>query len=180
MQDFRFNQISFSHTDSTFPTINLEQLDLQVTHRVTHQLVTRVFAIFLKEVYEYKNISIVDLDDSLANISNEALRELKPLWLLKEKTSINLEVWSTPISHLMYPLTVTQGSSLSKDPFKYGLFIQEDFGSRTYSYEDFIASSSSYHEIIKDFKFNFESNNYLKDNCLTQYTPPQCQSATEP
>lgn len=176
-------------TDSTFPTISLNSLELQVSHRVTHQLVTRVFAIFLKEIYEFENI---DISTELVNTTNKApheqAEEYTPFIELTRslEPAINLEVWVTPDSHLMFPDTVIQGASLSDDFTRYGLFIQESFGSQSYSYSDFIAISSTYNEIIKDFKIDIDSEAILRKNVIKSdgfsgiFTPSQCYSETEP
>jgi len=36
-------------------------LGLQVTNRATHQLMTRIFDIFLREVLNYKNVKIIPI-----------------------------------------------------------------------------------------------------------------------
>lgn len=151
---------------------------------------TRVFAIFLKEVYEFDNINISnDLVKRIASAKNfEKAVEYAPFIELKAKLepAINLEVWVTPDSHLIFPDSVIQGASLSDDFTKYGLFIQESFGQRAYSYTDFITSSSSYHELIKEFKIDNDSEAVLRKNVVKSdnftgiFTPFQCYSETEP
>lgn len=178
-----------SASGSTFPNINLNSLELHVTHRVTHQLVTRIFAIFLKEILGYKNITFDSSLDLLQSISNnEQSIEYAPLHRLRvsQSAAINLDVWVTPDSHVTFPDNVIQGGSLSYDLARYGLFIQESFGSRIYSYTDFISSSSSYHETVKEFKMDDGMVRVLKslvetaDNFTGIYEPQQCTSATEP
>lgn len=160
-----------------------------MSHRVTHQLVSRVFAIFLKEIYEFDYIDINnELDNITAKMPYEKAAEYAALIELNRRLepAINLEVWVTPDSHVIFPDSVIQGGSLSDDFTRYGLFIPESFSSRTYSYSDFIASSSIYNEMIKEFKIDNDSEAVLKksvvrtDNFTGIFTPSQCYSETEP
>ncbi|CRK93996.1 CLUMA_CG007522, isoform A [Clunio marinus] len=172
--------------DSTFPTVSLESLELQVTHRITHQLVTRVFAIFLREILDFEFIEISESLDGIVSLSTEdKVIEYATLMELNRDSNpaINLEVWITPDAHLKFPDRVRQGGSLSDDLTRYGLFIQKSFATREYSYKDFIASNPTYNEIIKDFRI--DENTIIKyvdknNEHRGVFRPPQCFSATEP
>lgn len=175
--------------DSTLPTISLNSLELQVSHRVTHQLVTRIFAILLKDILEFDKISISnDIDILPTLLPDEKTVEYAILNTLagKPEPAINLEVWVPPDSHISFPDNILQGGSLSNDLARYGLFIKESPGARLYTYQDFISSSSSYYEAIKDFKINKEMENILLKNVESTkdfngvFQPPQCFSASEP
>lgn len=104
----------------------------------------------------------------------------------KIEPAINLEVWVAPDSHVIFPDSVTQGGSLSDDLSRYGLYVKESAGSRSYSYLDFISNSPSYYETVKDFKINNEMESILLRNVEKTkdfdgvYRPPQCFSASEP
>lgn len=150
---------------------------------------SRIFATFLKEILDFDNIFINDELDKLSSIMpNEKAIEYATLIELQRKLepAMNLEVWVTPDSHLIFPDSVAQGGSLTEDLARYGLFIKETFGSRVYSYNDFISSSSSYYETVKEFKIDVEMEKILKRNVETTnefdgvYRPPQCFSASEP
>lgn len=171
----------------------MKVLELQVTHRVTHQLVTRVFAIFLREIFDFKNIQIDNfLDAYIPAMPSEKFAEVAPLmWLSRPKElennrdlipSMNLEVWIPPDAHLKFPDAVQEGASLSEDLARYGLFIQESFGTKTYSYKDFRSSSPGYYDTIKDFKLDARMNHtlYLNVDPPDVFTPPQCFSSAEP
>lgn len=174
--------------DSTYPTISLSSLELLVSHRVTHQLVSRVFATFLKEILDFDNVWISNELDKFPKTLNEKQVEYATLMDLSRQLepAMNLEVWVAPDSHLIFPDNVIQGGSLTDDLARYGLFIKESFGSRVYSYSDFIASSSSYYQTVKEFKIDIEMENILKRNVEKTndfdgvYRPPQCFSASEP
>lgn len=175
--------------DSTFPTISLSSLELQVSHRVTHQLVSRIFATFLKEILEFDDVLINDdLDQLPAMKQDEKVVEYATLVKLSQlpNPGMNLEVWVTPDSHLTFPDNVNPAGSLTDDFARYGLFIKESFGSRVYNYNDFISSSSSFYETVKEFKIDVEMENILMRNVEKTneldgvYRPQQCYSASEP
>ena len=175
--------------DSTLPTISLNSLELQVSHRLTHQLVTRIFAIFLKEIVDFDKILIDnEIDKIPSRMPHEKAVEYATLYELSRKTepAINLEVWVAPDSHVIFPDSVIQGGSLSDDLVRYGLFIKESPGTKLYSYHDFKTNSSRYYETIKDFWITNEMESVLLRNVEKTknfdgfYRPPQCFSSSEP
>lgn len=176
----------------TFPTISLKSLQLQVTHRVTHQLATRVLAILLKEILDFEHIEIDNsLDAMQAKTDDEKVMEYATIVKLQKTNydigpAINLEVWVAPDSHVKFPDSVVQGGSLSDDLARYGLFIQESFGPKLYTFNDFIARSGSYSEGVKEFKLVSEMETILKKNVEKIgnfsgiFNSPKCISKTEP
>ncbi|XP_046868491.1 uncharacterized protein LOC124461123 [Drosophila willistoni] len=71
-------------------------IGLQVTDRATHQVMTRIFYIFLKYVLNHKEVEIVSL--SLLNISShlspwQTLDSVRRYEAYHSKNMINLEVW---------------------------------------------------------------------------------------
>lgn len=177
------------HLDSTFPTISLSSLELQVSHRVTHQLVTRVFAIFLKEIFDYEPIS---LNKYLEHYPTERLTEKQIEYAAvielsrQNEPAMNLEVWVTPDPHVIFPGTVIQGGSTSDDLSRFGLFVRESSATRDYIYSDFTSSNPRYHEIVSEFKINNEMEKILLKNVEKTasfngvYRPRRCNSTTEP
>lgn len=59
------------------PSNNGFGIGLQVTNRSTHQVMTRIFAIFLKEVLNYKDVQIIPLVFENSSDPENALRTLK-------------------------------------------------------------------------------------------------------
>lgn len=160
-----------------------------MTHRVTHQLVSRILAIFLKEILGFKNITFDNSLDAMQAITkDENLIEYAPLHRLRisQSAAINLEVWVTPDSHVTFPDSVIQGGSLSYDLTRFGLFIPASFGARTYSYTDFIANNPSYHETVKEFQLDGAMLRMLEalveksDDPSGIFRPKFCASITEP
>lgn len=182
-EDFDFNLFLFS--DSYFPTVTVDVLQFQVTHRLTHQLVARIFAIFFKEIIDFDKIEIDDGLDKELRQNSEKTYEMATMWHLKrsEHAAINPELWISPDPHIDYPDNVFQGSSLSHDYPRYGLFIQESFGARPYSYSDFISTSPIYTTTYKDFILDAGLIDLIKKNVEEEngtFVPSQCNSATEP
>ena len=169
--------------DARSPSIRLETLEFQVSRRVTHQLATRVFAIFLKERLNFKETWISDrIDGYPIEMADEKKVEYAIIYELSRNTdpAINLETWVSPDSHVFFPDRVLQGGSLHNDLVRYGLFIQESFTfGKTYSYRDFIASGPTYHSIIKDFILDTEDENTLKNLATVVHNPQQCNSDSE-
>lgn len=104
----------------------------------------------------------------------------------KSEPAINLQVWISPDSHVIFPDGVTEGGSLSDDLYRYGLYITESPGAKAYTYQDFISSSASYYETVKDFKITNEMETILLSHVEKTkdfdgvFKPPQCYSASEP
>lgn len=179
--------------DFKYPTIVLDRLDLKLSRRVTHQIVTRIFAIFLKEIYRFENIF---LDDSIDHLSftgkNEDFVTYAPLMEVAnmkddvEKPAVDLEVLVPPDSHVAYPHDVFQGASLSNDLMRYGLYILNSTATKKYSYEDFVKDSSRYWENFEDFKVNSKEIDQLtplldvSGSSKGFYIPQHCKSSAEP
>lgn len=185
--------------DATFPSItNLETINLKVTRRVTHQLVTRIFAIFLKEVIQYERIELETYDDDWEDVDekNEKTIEYLPIsHLFKSeidgKASINLEVWRTADHQQMFPAAIIEGNSLSEtDIGRFGLFIPKNLKpSATFSYNNFIAGDSTSYKTLKLFRLSEDELNGFKRESINSklnnvsggiYTPHQCVSSSEP
>jgi hypothetical protein len=170
-------------------------LDLKVSQRVTHQIVTRIFAIFLKEVYRYDKIFLDDSFDRspFHNGSDEnmaiyaQLHDLSAFHDGVENPAVNLEVLIPASYHSSYPSGVIQGGSLTRDLFRYGLFVMKSTASKKYSYEDFVKDIKGNYENFKDFKINQnEIQRFVEPYMDTSggypglYVPQQCNSDSEP
>lgn len=149
---------------------------------------TRVLAIFLKEILEFNRTEIVNILDRIPKLyayteKNSEYATLMELHKSSHTPGINLEVWVSPDYHFMFSDSVVQGGSLSHDLFRYGLFILESLSTKEYSYDDFIASRPSYINTIKEFKIDTKLDSILKKFLKSEddvYTPQQCMSSTEP
>lgn len=191
MKDFESIFILFA--DSKYPTIVLERLDLKLSRRITHQIVTRIFAIFLKEIYRLENIFLDDSIDFLSFdgkpenfVTYAPLMEVVNIKDDVEKPAVDLEVLVPPDSHVAYPHDVFQGASLSNDLMRYGLYILNSTATKKYSYEDFVKDSSRYWENFEDFKFSSKEIDQLtplldvSGSSKGYYIPQHCKSSAEP
>lgn len=166
-----------------------------MTNRVTHQIISRIFAIFLKEIYRFDKIY---LDDSivysyLLGEYNEHYAVYAPLTNIimpqngVENPAVNLEVLLPPSFHVSFPPNVVQGGSLIRnDLFRYGLYVLSATATRTYSYRDFMKGNHRYTNISKEFKVSQKEiegmDKYLdKSNGFKGFFEPQwCNSTSEP
>lgn len=115
-----------NHKDLFVPKFK-DVIGFQVSRRATHQLMTRIFAIFLREIIGYQNITIYNLD-----IYNPDEEEYKKLFQTLDNLnqnhpsklslpSIDLEVWLHPDYHALPPYVTEAG--LSTDPGRFGWFV---------------------------------------------------------
>lgn len=150
---------------------------------------TRVFAIFLKEIFDYEPITLDNylVHYPIAQLTEKQIEYTAVIELSRQnEPAMNLEVWVTPDPHVVFPGTVTQGGSLSNDLSRFGLFIRESSTTRDYTYSDFTSNNPRYHEIVSDFKINNEMEKILLRNVEKTssfdgvYRPRRCNSTTEP
>lgn len=152
---------------------------------MTHQLVTRVLATFLKVIFDFDNIDISDeLDNLPAKWPHEKAVEYATLIELRKESAINLAVWVSPDSHVIFPDAVIQGGSLSDDLFRYGLFMMKDFGPKSYSYKDFQKDDPNYRNTIDDFSLDKpildQIEKMVENNSNSIFKPQHCISKSEP
>ena len=186
------NCFFFHFSDLKLPTIILDRLDVKVSHRVVHQLVSRIFAIFLKEIYRFDKVYIDSgMDYSFMDGLNENSLAYAPVMEVVNdhnmNPAVNLVAPIPPNFHVAYSPRVFQGGSLTHDLFRYGLFVLNTTSPKKYTYEDFMKNNSRYYNIIKDFKF---SQNEIERNVEPFldtsngnkgfFIPQQCNSDSEP
>jgi hypothetical protein len=178
-------------------------LIFEVTDRVSHQLVTRIVAILIQNIFDFEKIIISDkLQHGLEKVANDSdlpeyVAEYYPLLSLQHesKAAMNLEVRITPGSHGKFPDGVYEGASLSvKDLVRFGLFYLSSYETdikpnetKFTSYNDFIdKSENKNHRFTMDFfKADPNMENTIKlhwedDGFNMSNSPPQCISTTEP
>lgn len=115
-------------------SLPLKQLPvgLLVTNRVTHQLLTRLFAIFAREVLDFSNIWLVPYTYN-GNLSSPHYEKVNMIKMLQansyyyddvDMSMINLEVWMSPNVYSYIPPAIHEaGSSIS--PGRFGWFVPE-------------------------------------------------------
>jgi len=173
----------------SFPPVNLANINLLVSHRVTHQLVTRVFAILLQEIIDFDNIQIDDQLDAITSDDDhdEKFKEYINVNLIADNpNAINLEVWITPDYHVMLPEKALEGHSLSHDLTRYGLFVSAKNGtaSKEYSFTNFQTNGkANYNKVIQEFVLESDVDaqfSFLRSKASKVFIPRQCASTSEP
>ncbi|KAM7353626.1 uncharacterized protein ACRADG_005612 isoform 2-T3 [Cochliomyia hominivorax] len=120
-----------AHEYNTSPNLSFRQssIGLQVSYWPSHQIITRIFSIFLREVLHYQNIYILPLEFN-GNTDEEyyeGKRLTNTLDLLIKHPQypnlpmMNLAVWTPPMGHGLRPLEVYE-SGVSLDPGRFGWF----------------------------------------------------------
>ncbi|XP_055681418.1 atrial natriuretic peptide receptor 2-like [Lutzomyia longipalpis] len=138
--DFR----CFPHTDNAkyprFASSNRDPISLQVTSRVTHQLLSRIFAIFLREVLFYENVNLIEKPQfPEQNEHHRLFLSLLPLSsrVVWPEPTVDLEVWMLPDFHVIPDQVRDAGAVTSSGRF--GWFIPKKFIDKTQpiTYRDF-------------------------------------------
>jgi hypothetical protein len=174
-----------------------------VSNHTTHQLVSRIFALFLKEVLNYdKDIYLVPplLQGTDTEKFPEKTVEYSSLSELsddesKAQASINLAVWRTADHQESFPETTFEGNSLfEQDIARYGLYIPSELiernNQRPFNYHMF--EKSQYEKaVVSEFVADKHTLQYLeglKSSVNSKiyhvndgiYEPHQCVSSSEP
>uniref|UniRef100_A0A1A9WXE3 receptor protein-tyrosine kinase n=1 Tax=Glossina brevipalpis TaxID=37001 RepID=A0A1A9WXE3_9MUSC len=118
----------------TSSTISLQTLriGLQTSQSPSHQILTRIFAIFLSEILNIRNVSIVPLDNPVAVLNDISYEEKKlrtTLNMIKfvrqpGMSMINLEVWMPSLGHAVVPSQVYE-AGVSTLPGRFAWFISK-------------------------------------------------------
>ncbi|XP_058056866.1 uncharacterized protein LOC131208230 [Anopheles bellator] len=104
-----------------------DSISIQVTRRFTHQIVSRIYAIFLREVLGYRNVKLVEYRDELPKIETERIRLFVTLEHLVSDSgkwpdpTIDLEVWLLSDYHII-PTEIQEAGAIT-NPGRFGLFI---------------------------------------------------------
>uniref|UniRef100_A0A2M4A4W5 receptor protein-tyrosine kinase n=1 Tax=Anopheles triannulatus TaxID=58253 RepID=A0A2M4A4W5_9DIPT len=113
-----------------FPTGKVnDSIAIQVSRRYTHQMVSRIYAIFLREVLGYQNVKLVEYPESarLPDIETERIRQFLILDHLSHvddgwpDPTIDLEVWLLS-DYNSIPTRVHEAGAITH-PGRFGLFI---------------------------------------------------------
>ncbi|KAG5675764.1 hypothetical protein PVAND_005641 [Polypedilum vanderplanki] len=209
--DFSFQQCNLKNNlerDAAFPSMsNIKTINLKVTHHVTHQIITRIFAIFLRKIMKYENelfIQQYNLPSEWERSENwtEKIVEYSNINTLHmDEQSItlalNLEVWRTADHQVMFPESIIEGNSLSEEDIaRYGLYIPTKLINRQskekFHFDMFSPESSSYDlNIVNQFSAEAKINGFLervvKDDITSKqyevikgiYKPKHCYSQSE-
>ncbi|XP_032584699.1 uncharacterized protein LOC26528230 isoform X2 [Drosophila mojavensis] len=160
------------------PSNNGFGIGLQVTNRSTHQVMTRIFAIFLKEVLNYKDVQIIPLVFENSSDPENALRTLKYVKYYKghhQISMINLEVW-TPYTVHKEPQPNIYSAGASIAPGRFSWFVPRsqittDTKDCSLHYEVFRDINNVYYSL-----YIMENNimSILSNRSVEEYTNPNC------
>ncbi|CAO1344089.1 unnamed protein product [Diamesa tonsa] len=181
-----------------------DAISIQVSHRVTHQLVSRIYAIFLREILGYKNV-ILNTKSSAAKLNlSEVYKQLTNILNLHSSDSfwpnptIDLEIWMLNDYHIMQERVIESGA-LNDDIARFGLYLPKSLISdelkdkrKTYPYTMFQTEDKDYHRIIDQYKIDDTLISYLMQHsnksCVNltacedsgYFRPRHCISNSEP
>uniref|UniRef100_A0A1L8DJ23 Putative venus kinase receptor n=1 Tax=Nyssomyia neivai TaxID=330878 RepID=A0A1L8DJ23_9DIPT len=181
-----FPQIDQNAKYPRFASSNRDPISLQVTPRVTHQLMSRIFAIFLREVLFYENVNIIESQKFPEEIEHHRLfLGLLPLSsrVMWPEATVDLEVWMPPDYHVIPDQVRDAGAVTSSGRF--GWFIPKKFLSehQQITFRDFqsdVPSSFSsltladgtLEDILPQAEKFCNFNGTLLSKCF--YTPAHC------
>ncbi|XP_058125337.1 uncharacterized protein LOC131266738 [Anopheles coustani] len=141
-----------------------DSISIQVTRRYTHQIVSRIYAIYLREVLGYRSVKLVEYrDEHMPMVEAERIRMFLSLERLESPDfiwpdpTIDLEVWLLSDYHIIPPRVQEAGAIAN--PGRFGLFIPKDLIKKedgypkvlpyTYFQED--VNDRRYYDFIKKF-----------------------------
>ncbi|XP_050076628.1 uncharacterized protein LOC126563884 [Anopheles maculipalpis] len=173
-----------------------DSISLQVSNRYTHQILSRIYAIFLREVLGYRNVKLVEVGDDLPSVQTERMRMFLSLEHLASPAgkwpdpTIDLEVWLLSDYHYI-PQEIRDAGAIT-NPGRFGLFVpkalirKEDAFPKPLIYTMFQEDINDprYYDIIKKFDIPeavLESiYRYAENNCTNvcndqgMYIPDHC------
>ncbi|XP_021702675.1 uncharacterized protein LOC5572795 [Aedes aegypti] len=138
-----------------------DSIAIQVSRRYTHQIISRIYGIFLREILGYRNVKLVDLYERMHDIERErlfvTLENLVSDGTNWPEPTIDLEVWMLSDYHIIPP-EIEEAGSITH-PGRFGLFIpkplirKEDIFPKLYPYTMFQEdlNNPKYYELIKKF-----------------------------
>ncbi|XP_052896326.1 uncharacterized protein LOC128303424 [Anopheles moucheti] len=147
-----------------FASSNLNNsISLQVSHRFTHQILSRIYAIHLREVLGYRNVRLIEIRDNLPLTETERMRQFFTMEHLSSPgrewptPTIDLEVWLLSDYHYI-PEDIREGGAITH-PGRFGLFIpkalirKEDVFPKQLIYTMFQEDRNDqrYYDLIKKF-----------------------------
>ncbi|XP_062129708.1 uncharacterized protein LOC133841324 [Drosophila sulfurigaster albostrigata] len=153
-------------------------IGLQVTNRPTHQLMTRIFDIFLREVLHYNPVRIVPIHlENATNPDNQwyILNYVRFVYELRNMTMINLEAW-VPYNYERLP-DMIQSAGPSITPGRYGWFVPSaqapDTSSNYYTmhHKIFEYMNNTYYNL---YTMDDNITNLLKQRTVEEFRNPIC------
>lgn len=188
---------------------NFESLKFIVSNRVTHELVTRVVAIFLREILDFDKPIKFDItneacyEDYTRVVDSDKIHEMFHMLRVmgdRQGPTIDMEMWRTSDSRKVY--FSNEANSLSSyDVFRHGLYVPDVLVQNrkiNVSFTNLISNVNSKffdgsYEGTKD-DFNLDKETYLSklkshtenitvlSNHIIKgiYEPNRCKSASEP
>ncbi|XP_053677809.1 uncharacterized protein LOC128727882 [Anopheles nili] len=173
-----------------------DSISIQVTRRYTHQIASRVYAIFLREIMGYRNVKLVEYRDTLPAYEKERFRLFYALEHLVSSEgrwpdpTVDLEVWQLSDYHIIPPEIQEAGAIMN--PGRFGLFLakslirKEDAFPKLLLYTMFQenVNDPQYYDLIKKFDISEAilatiyqyAERMCADDCneYGMFIPPQC------
>ncbi|KNC22211.1 hypothetical protein FF38_01889 [Lucilia cuprina] len=180
-----YNYQCFTDKDNTSPNLSFRQstIGIQVSYWPSHQIITRIFAIFLRDVLHYKNVYIlpIEFNGNPEEDYYEGKRLSNTLDLLIKHPQypnlpmINLGVWTPPMGHGLRPMEVYE-SGVSLDPSRFGWFVgpEVNFTMEGLHYSVFLNRSNPFYEqYVMD---EDELQELTQGNEYEYFVSPMCEN----
>ncbi|ETN62085.1 venus kinase receptor [Anopheles darlingi] len=142
-----------------------DSIAIQVSRRFTHQMVSRIYAIFLREVLGYQNVKLVEFPEAarLPDAETERIRQFLLLDHLSNvgdgwpDPTIDLEVWLLS-DYNMIPTGIQEAGAITH-PGRYGLFIPKSL----------VRKEEAYPKVLPYTLFQHDPNNPRYQDFIKKY-----------
>lgn len=150
----------------------MNSLKFKVSHRVTHELTTRVLAIYMREFLDFDKEIIIDTFDDhtwkkFQYVEDDSTAEFFYFQdlLHSDIPTINMEVWRTADNREIFWSTVYESNSLSvTDIFRFGLYVPQIFNKNNikFTYKHLMIGTDEYKSVKRDL-FDLSGESYMQN-----------------
>ncbi|XP_059221078.1 uncharacterized protein LOC106092877 isoform X2 [Stomoxys calcitrans] len=158
---------------------NQEKIGLQITTWPSHQLITRIFAIFLREVLNYRNVSLFPIvfnEESKGNPQFEEQQRLSSTMdLMNNRYALmmNMGLWTPSQGHSRKPSNVLQ-AGISMTSGRFGWYTSPTYMNSTKEYLHYSIFLNRSNSLYEQFVIEDEDMGVLLQVSSDNYTSPLC------
>ncbi|XP_053958896.1 uncharacterized protein LOC128863661 [Anastrepha ludens] len=183
---YEYNCFTDGDTLPDIPNLQDHPIGLQVSDRALHQVMSRIFAIVLREKLNYRNISLVPLKYT-SNISINQYEENSYRYIFEQlkyspfsnMTMINVAVWMPALVRSIVPDTIIEGG-ISITPGRFGWFVPKsqvemplELAAYSLHYSVFLNQSHVDYgryvisqELLDELRHGKNYEEYISPNCI--------------
>ncbi|KAL9927501.1 uncharacterized protein ACN427_000908 isoform 2-T5 [Glossina fuscipes fuscipes] len=176
-----YNYQCFVYKEQIASNLSLQtrNIGLQASQRPSHQILTRIFAIFLREILDIRNITIIPLEYPVTLLKDTSYEErrLRYIFNMIKQPSISmidLEVWMPSMGYALIPRQVYE-AGVSTSPRRFAWFVPQSalakneeiwhysiFTNRTDSlYQNFLTDS----DVLRNLSLGKDYELYVSPLC---------------